>query len=85
MLSVEPILASNITIPPIPSNPIAVANDTPDMSAATPSGLDPLQLSPTHKAPTEYPASESENRKQKTPPVNLIFSLIAMPVVFQMA
>ena len=60
---------------------IAVANDTPEMLAATPIGFCVFQSSPNHKMPTEYTTNETVNRAQKTPPVNLTFSLTALPMV----
>ena len=74
----------NITIPPMLSKAIAVANDTPEMSAATPNGFR-FQPSPQDKTPTEYPINERKNRKQKALPVNLMLSLIALPMVPAMA
>ena len=85
MLGILGILYPNMAIPPILSNPIAVANDTPEMSAATPSGFCVLQPSPTHKAPTEYPINERKKKEQKALPVNLMFALTALAMVPMMA
>ena len=62
MLGILGILNNTIAIPPRLSNPIAVANDTPDMSAAAPSGFCAPQPFPIHKAPIEYPTNEEKKQ-----------------------
>ena len=85
MLGILGILDNTIAIPPMLSVAIAVANETPEMSAATPSGFCAPQPFPIQNAPIEYPTNERKNREQKTPPVNLMLSLKALPMVPAMA
>lgn len=60
---------------------IAVANDTPEILDATSIGFCVFQSSPNQKTPTEYTTNEKVNRAQKATPVNLTFSLTALPMV----
>ena len=80
-LNILGIFGITMIIPPMLIAAIVVAKDTPEMLAATVSGSCVCQPSPNHRTPREQAIKDRTNREQKALPVNLMFSLTALPMV----